>query len=783
MFKHFASSLRSNFSHFPIRNNNNLNLSLQSHKHSYLNLINNNYVQKKHYSNDKQRKEGSLKHTTRQKDIKSNQVESDSITNINYELPSDKIRNVGIIAHIDAGKTTTTERMLYYSGYSTHLGNVDDGDTITDYMPQEQERGITITSAAITFKWKDHRINLIDTPGHVDFTFEVERSVSVLDGAVAIFDVVHGVEAQSKTVWRQADRYNVPRIVYMNKMDKIGANLETAIESLVERLPNCPTPIPIQLPFGTEDSFHSVFDLVEMKEYKFVDSENKNLIPTEISSQDIERVTKAREEMIDKIASLDDILGDKYLNEEEITANDIHEAIRRVTISRKGIPIMCGSSLRNKGVQLVLDSIIRYLPGPSILDDKAKNKELNAFAFKVINDAQKGLLVFVRVYSGSIDIIKPSIHNATKNQKERMLKIYQMHANVPQEIKKISSGNIGVLVGLKETSTGDVLVLKQGDKVNQNILPKLSVPKPVFFCSIEAENSSEQDQLDNALSILQKEDSSLRVTNNEETNQTLVSGMGELHLEIIKDRIETEYGIKVDMGEVQISYRETLSSETPVTYLEYDKKLSTGKRLYAKLWLKAGPSDCGNTVVFDYDEDLCMDAKLLKKFEKSIRYGIEGSFMRGPLLGYPIEELKVTIVGASLFDDNDEMIVSNEDLQEQSFIGCAHTLLSKVLKENESSVRLLEPFMNIEIETERNYIGPIMSDLTGSKRANIKGMQTRQDGFTIIGAEVPLSEMIGYSSHLRSMTSGQCHYHMDFARYEILQQEYQRKLIQKMRGY
>ncbi|EFC43477.1 elongation factor G [Naegleria gruberi] len=678
-----------------------------------------------------------------------------------FELPSDKIRNVGIIAHIDAGKTTTTERMLYYSGYSSHLGNVDDGDTITDYMPQEQERGITITSAAITFKWKDHRVNLIDTPGHVDFTFEVERSVSVLDGAVAIFDVVNGVEAQSKTVWRQADRYNVPRIVYMNKMDKIGANFETAIETLLERLPSCPTPIPIQLPSGTEDAFNSVFDLIELKEYVFTGDESRTYNIKPIQEKDLARVTEARETMIDTIASLDDELGEKYLNEEEITSEDIHNAVRRVTIERKGIPIFCGSSLKNKGVQQVMDGIVRYLPGPKI-DEASKQRELNAFAFKVINDVQRGLLVFVRVYSGSVDITKsPAIFNHSKNQKERIGKVYQMHANVPQEVKKISAGNIGVLVGLKETGTGDILVAKQGSKTDPSI-PQLSVPKPVFFCSIEAENSADQDALDNALSIMQKEDPSLQITNNEETNQTLVSGMGELHLEIIKDRILTEYGINVEMGEVQISYRETLTVESPVTYLEFDKKLTTGKRLYARLWIKVGPAESGvgNNVEFDWDEDKCTpDMKTIKKFEKSIRYGLESSFMRGALLGYPIEEIKVTVVGASVLDENREQIVDNEQ-----------------------SARLLEPYMNLEIETDRAYIGTIMSDLTGSRRAKIKGMQARND-LTVISAEVPLSEMIGYSSHLRSLTSGQCHYHMDFARYETLQQEYQRKLITKLRGY
>ncbi|KAG2377402.1 hypothetical protein C9374_009313 [Naegleria lovaniensis] len=741
---------------------------------------------KREYSDHSEKKaSSSLKHTTRQKDIKSNTQDSgDTLGNIMFELPSHMIRNVGIIAHIDAGKTTTTERMLYYSGYSSHLGNVDDGDTITDYMPQEQERGITITSAAITFKWKDHRINLIDTPGHVDFTFEVERSVSVLDGAVAIFDVVNGVEAQSKTVWRQADRYNVPRIVYMNKMDKIGANFEFAISTLLERLPGCPTPIPVQLPNGTEDAFTSVFDLIEIKEYKFSGDESREYKPLEVQPKDLDRVMKAREEMIDKIASIDEDLGEKYLNEEEITPNDIHNALRRITISRKAIPIFCGSSLKNKGVQQVLDGVIRYLPGPKIDE---KHKELNAFAFKVINDAQRGLLVFVRVYGGAIDITKsPAIFNHSKNQKERIGKIYQMHANVPQEVKKISSGNIGVLVGLRETGTGDILVAKHGAKLDTAI-PQLSVPKPVFFCSIEAENSAEQEALDNALSILQKEDSSLKITNNEETNQTLVSGMGELHLEIIKDRILTEYGINVEMGEVQISYRETLTVESPVTFLEFDKKLTTGKRLYAKLWLKVGPSESGqgNVVNFEWDEDLCLpDQKVIKKFEKSIRYGIESSFMRGALLGYPIEEMTVTVVGASILDDNNEQIISgNEELQNQSFIGCAHTLFNKVLKENEQHIRLLEPYMDIEIETDRTYIGSIMSDLTGSRRGKIKGLQSKLEHFTIICAEVPLSEMIGYSSHLRSLTSGQCHYHMDFARYEPLQQEYQKKLITKIRGY
>ncbi|KAL0486293.1 elongation factor G [Acrasis kona] len=741
---------------------------------------------------------------------------NDNKISIESAIPAERIRNVGIIAHIDAGKTTTTERILFFSGYSGHLGDVDDGDTVTDYMPQEIERGITITSAAITFPWREHRVNLIDTPGHVDFTVEVERSVRVLDGAVAIFDAVTGVEAQTKTVWRQADRYQVPRIAYINKMDKPGASLELAVASMREKLPGEVNPICVQLPVGESEYFRAVIDLVEMKLIEWPETEKKSRDIVKTPLKDLKEASsfrsyiveanKARQEMLDQLAEIDEEFQDVYLNNDacNITSEQTKKALRRVTLQGTGCAVLCGTSLRNKGVQPLMDAIVDYLPSPlerPLLEKQsegltkvttAKKPPLRALAFKVLNDPRLGSLIFFRVYSGCLD---PNSHvlNLSNNKKEKINKLYQMHANIPHEVKRIEAGNIGVAIGLKDTSTGDTLCDANmfGRKEAQFLqLPTIRVPKPVFFVSIEAENQLMQDPLDKALESLQREDPSLRAHLDPETSQLLVSGMGELHLEIIKDRLEKEFKIDFTMGAVQIAYRETLheKSQPAIHHSKLDRKLG-GKHYFAEITIKLEPTarGCGNEFVDDFSLKIEDKAtrEMMQALAKSVKMGIDSAMSRGGLLGFNVEDVRITWLNGSVHDSMRGM--SNLDMNETSFRMLSQQMVTEYLVEvartkGSDGIQILEPCMSLEVQTDTNNMGIVLSDLSGGRRAKIKSLGT-SNGEQIINAEVPLSEMIGYSSHLRTLTSGNSHFFMEFERYDVMQKDVQEKLLFESRGY
>jgi elongation factor G len=751
--------------------------------------------------------------SVRTRDLKN--TANENRISIESEISFGKIRNVGIIAHIDAGKTTTTERILFYSGYSKHLGDVDDGDTVTDYMPQEIERGITITAAAITFPWNDHRINLIDTPGHVDFTVEVERSVRVLDGAVAVFDAVTGVEAQSKTVWKQANRYNVPRIAFMNKMDKIGANLELAVQSMREKLPGNVNPICVQLPIGEGDSFKAVIDLIEEQiiEWPSTDKKSRDIFKTSlekfkadptcakgISRSYYESAKEARQVMIEQIAEIDEKFSDIYLdntdNLEAIPIHEIKSALKRVTLAGTGCIVLCGSSLKNKGVQPLMDAIVDYLPNPGerpppidengkpIIFSCDKQAPLRALAFKVLNDPMRGSLIFIRVYSGVLEA-NSTIYNLTTGKKEKVTKLYQMHANVPQEIRRVEAGNIGVAIGMKDTATGDTLC-DPNRRDSWTKLQAITIPKPVFFCSIEPESATMQDPLDKALETLQREDPSLKVLNDAETSQTLISGMGELHLEIIKDRLEKEFRVQFSMGTVQIAYRETLNENCkPILRGETLERKINNKLFYAKMVLRieAAERGAGNKFRVELDATKCQPSvDALQKLVKSVKSGVDSALMRGGLLGFAVEDVTVTWISGEIHESLRGTSASVQEQNEHAFQMLAQQIVSEALREHAKEyVQLLEPCMSLEITTDQAHMGIILSDLSGSRRGKIKGLDN-VNGDQLIYAEVPLSEMFGYSTSLRSMTHGNSHYFMEFERYDVLHKEVQERLIRSMKG-
>jgi elongation factor G len=742
--------------------------------------------------------------SVRTKEVKQKAMQKETANN-NVRLDCQNIRNVGIIAHIDAGKTTTTERILYYSGYSDHLGTVDDGDTITDYMPQEQDRGITITSAAITFPWKNSRINLIDTPGHVDFTVEVERCVRVLDGAVAVFDAVTGVEAQTKTVWKQAKRYSVPRSAFMNKMDKMGAEFEAAMSTIKDKLNT--QPIAIQYPVGESDGFRAIVDLVTMQVLTFdpsdrgktvhsIDIESSNLT----SDIKVEAMAK-RSRMIELIAEHDDTFADFYLElgEDGVTVEQIKAAIRRFTLKDSAVAVLCGSSLRNMGVQPLMDAIIDYLPSPlerdpPIATRKNKKEEtqfsiqpnadgsLCALAFKVLNDPHLGPLVFVRVYSGEITA-KTEIFNSTTDTVEIPTRVFQMHANIPQDISCISTGNIGVIVGMKNTRTGDTL-LSVKNKASPFELERINIPKPVFFCSIEPENSAGQAILDKALEDLQREDPSFVVTTDPETAQTLISGMGELHLEIIKDRLEKDFNVKFYTGPVMISYKETLALERPVIH-RYDFERVKGETYQVILQVSANTRGKGNQFRMILNSSMCEPGPdIIHTLKDGVQEGVQNAIMRGAL-GYAMEDLDVVMLGATLpaqyahkrfhQQNNDVMKLASEKCMRDLFAKCSA----------DSNLALLEPIMSLEIQVDKQYLGTVLSDISGARRGKVKsiGIGRGALGEQIIYAEIPLSELIGYAKYLRSTTRGLGHYTMQFEKYEMMNKEHQAKKLIEIRGY
>jgi elongation factor G len=664
-------------------------------------------------------------------------------------------RNIGIMAHIDAGKTTTTERILYYTGVTHRIGEVDEGSATMDWMEQEKERGITITSAATTCFWKDHRINIIDTPGHVDFTIEVERSLRVLDGAVAVFCSVGGVEPQSETVWRQADKYQIPRIAFINKMDRMGADFQGCIQMMVDRLKT--TPLPIQLPMGKEEDFQGVIDLITLKAILYdPHSLGARFDIVEIPEAYLKEAFGQREILIERLAERDDFLMEKFIDGQEISELEIRRALRKVTLQLKGIPVLCGSAFRNKGVQPLLDAIIDYLPSPldippvkgTDLDGheltfSANNGyPLSALAFKIMNDPYTGQLTFFRIYSGSLKS-GDSVFNPIKGKRERIGRLVKMHANKREEIHEVSAGDIFAAVGLKYTTTGDTICSEK----QPIILESMNFPEPVISIAIEPKTKGDVEKLGTSLQKLTLEDPSFKVKTDEETGQTILSGMGELHLEIIVDRLLREFNVEANVGEPQVAYRETVTKK--VKSEGRFVRQSGGRGQYGHVWLTIEPQAPGKGFEF---VNRIVGGAIPREYIPAVEKGVVEAMEKGVLAGYPMVDIKVTLIDGSYHEvDSSEMafkIAGSMSFKEGA---------------RQANPILLEPLMAIEIITPEEFMGPVVSDLT-SRRGKATKVEYR-GGTNVIGGEVPLANMFGYATDLRSLTQGRATFTLQFSHY------------------
>ena len=664
-------------------------------------------------------------------------------------------RNIGIMAHIDAGKTTTTERILFYTGINHNIGETHDGTATMDWMEQEQERGITITSAATTCFWKNHRINIIDTPGHVDFTVEVERSLRVLDGAVAVFSAVDGVQPQSETVWRQADKYGVPRMAFFNKMDRIGADFKMCVNDIKEKLGA--NPVPIQLPIGAEDAFEGIVDLIEMKEIVYLDDKGQNIEIRDIRAELADEVEAAREFMIESVVECDDELMEKYLGGEEISNEEVKKALRVGTIGNMIIPVLCGTAFKNRGIQPLLDAITSYMPAPTQkgmikgtdVKDAEKVIELPinddapfaALAFKVMTDPFVGRLTFFRVYTGMVE--KGSyVLNSTKGQKERMGRLLQMHANKREEKEVVYCGDIAAVVGLKNTTTGDTLC----DEKTPIILEKMEFPDPVISVAVEPKTKADQEKMGIALAKLAEEDPTFRVKSDEETGQTIISGMGELHLDIIVDRMRREFKVESTVGKPQVAYRETITASTEQE-VKYAKQ-SGGKGQYGHVKIKVEPNPGKD---FEFVNEITGGA-IPREYIPAVEKGCKEALENGVVAGYPLVGVKVTLYDGSYHEvDSSEMAFK-----------IAGSMAMKQGAEKCKPV-ILEPIFKVEVTTPEEYMGDIIGDIN-SRRGMIGGM-TDRNGAKIINAKVPLSEMFGYATDLRSKSQGRANYSMEFEEY------------------
>ena len=670
-------------------------------------------------------------------------------------FPLERTRNIGIMAHIDAGKTTTTERILFYTGRTHKIGETHEGASQMDWMEQEKERGITITSAATTTTWKDHRINIIDTPGHVDFTVEVERSLRVLDGSVAVFCAKGGVEPQSENVWRQAETYKVPRIAFVNKMDILGANFYNVVEMMKDRLGS--NAVPVQLPIGKEDTFQGIIDLVKMDAIIYEDDLGTVMDETEIPADMKEIAAEWREKLVEAVAETDEELMMKYLEGEEFTEEEIKAAIRKATIACEMNPVFCGTAYRNKGVQPVIDAVIDYLPAPTdipsikgVLPDgteaerHASDEEpFSALAFKIMTDPFVGKLAFFRVYSGTLES-GSYVLNATKNKRERIGRILQMHANTRQEITEVYAGDIAAAVGLKDTTTGDTLC----DPNNAIILESMEFPEPVIDVAIEPKSKAAQEKMGTALQKLAEEDPTFRVRTDEETGQTIIGGMGELHLEIIVDRLLREFKVEANVGAPQVAYRETITQPVDVEY-KYSKQ-SGGRGQYGHVKLRVTPQEPGAGYVF---ENKTVGGSVPKEYVGPTDMGIQGAMQAGVVAGYPVVDVAVELYDGSYHE---------VDSSEMAFKMAGSMAMKEALKKGDSV--LLEPYFKVEVVTPEEYMGDVMGGIN-SKRGLIQGMEARA-GAQVINAFVPLSEMFGYSTELRSTTQGRATYTMIFDHYE-----------------
>jgi elongation factor G len=689
-------------------------------------------------------------------------------------IPLDTVRNIGIMAHIDAGKTTTTERILFYTGRTYKLGEVHEGAAVMDWMEQEQERGITITSAATTCEWDGHTINIIDTPGHVDFTVEVERSLRVLDGAVAVFDAVSGVEPQSETVWRQADKYGVPRICFINKMDRIGADFFASTQSITDRLGG--NPVVIQIPIGAESEFKGVVDLVEMKAIIWNDDEGTEFEVTDIPGELVEQATEWHHKMLDIVASEDENLMEKYLMEEDLSPDEIRSVIRKGTIARDFVPVMLGSAFKNKGIQALLDGVIAYLPSPvdlppiegfmpghegDSMERKASDdEEFSALAFKIMSDPYVGKLTYFRVYSGRADK-GDSVINTTTGKKERFGRLLRMHAAKQEDIDEIMTGDIVAAVGMKNTKTGDTL-----SSINAPIqLESMSFPAPVISVAIEPKTKSDQDKLGSGLARLTEEDPTFNVHTDDETGQTIIAGMGELHLEVIVDRLFREFSVEANVGRPQVAYRETI--KRPVNKIDAKFKRQTGgSGMYGHVVIDLEPLAPGSGFEF---EDKVKGGNVPREYIPAVEKGMREALASGILAGYPLVDVRARLIDGSSH---------NVDSNEMAFKIAGSMAIQEAAKA--AGIKILEPVMELEVVTPEDYMGDVIGDLS-ARRGKIESMDARGPA-RVVNALVPLAEMFGYATDLRSRTQGRANYSMQFHSYQEVPTAAAQEIVAKVRG-
>jgi elongation factor G len=694
------------------------------------------------------------------------------------KTPIERYRNIGISAHIDAGKTTTTERILFYTGVSHKMGEVHDGAAVMDWMEQERERGITITSAATTCFWKgmdgtmqEHRVNIIDTPGHVDFTIEVERSLRVLDGACMVYDAVAGVQPQSETVWRQANKYGVPRLAFINKMDRTGADFFKSYRHIRERLNG--NPVPIQLPIGAEDKFEGVVDLVRMKAIYWDDStQGMKFELRDIPAQLMDQAQEWREKMLEAAAEANEELMNKYLESGDLPVEDLKKGLRMRTISNEIVPMLCGTAFKNKGVQAMLDAVVEYLPSPVDVppvkgqtekgDEVARkpddNEPFAALAFKIMTDPYVGQLTFIRVYSGVLNS-GDTVYNSVKGRKERIGRILQMHANQRDEIKELRAGDIAAAVGLKDVTTGETLC----DPAKAIILERMEFPDPVIHVAVEPKTKADQEKMSIALGRLAQEDPSFRVRTDEESGQTIISGMGELHLEILVDRMKREFGVEANVGAPQVAYRETIKRSCDEVEGKFVKQTG-GRGQYGHVWLRVQPNETGKGFEFI---DAIKGGSVPREYIPAVEKGLNETLPNGVLAGFPVVDVKVT-----LFDGSYHEVDSNEN----AFRMAASIAFKEGLRRAHPTI--LEPMMAVEVETPEEKMGDVMGDLS-SRRGMIQGMEDIPGGSKAIRAEVPLAEMFGYSTTLRSLTQGRATYSMEFKHYAEAPKQVAEAIINK----
>ncbi|MCD6577171.1 MAG: elongation factor G [Anaerolineaceae bacterium] len=683
------------------------------------------------------------------------------------EYPLERIRNIGIIAHIDAGKTTTTERILFYSGKTHRIGSVDDGTTVTDWMEQERERGITIVSAAITTIWNNYQINLIDTPGHIDFTAEVQRSLSVLDGGVVLFDGVQGVEPQSETVWRQANKFNVPRICFINKLDRVGASYDYSLKTIREKLGA--NPIQMQIPIGEEENFTGVVDLLDMKAVYWRDELGSDPKVEDIPPDLIDIATEKRAQLVETIAEFDDSLIVKFLDNQEITIQELKKALREAVIKNIATPAFCGSSLRNKGVQLLLDAIVDYLPSPldipsvngidpktekEIIRRTSEEEPLAALVFKIVSDPYAGRMAYIRIYSGKISKGMMA-YNVSTGKKERVGRLIRVFADHREDVEEIGAGDIGAVLGMKNASTGDTICSAH----NQILLGRITFPDPVISVAIEPKTSADRDKLDKALQRLSEEDPTFKVRVDKDTGQTLISGMGELHLEILVDRMLREFNVQANVGKPRISYRETISKEVPKVEYKYAKQTG-GRGQYGHVVFSIEPLERGGGVQF---ENKIVRGSVPSEYFRSVEMGVRDAAESGVIAGYPVTDVKVTFYDGSFHE---------VDSSEMAFKMAAIFAFREGIEKAQPII--LEPIMHVEVLLPSEYLGDVLAQLS-SRRGEIRSMEDKPGKAKAVNADIPLGEMFGYATELRSATQGRGIFTMEFSHYAPVSEEIRKK--------